>query len=123
MPNYSEHFSTLEMACRHCGKIMIDPSFLRALEELRVRMGFPFIVTSGYRCDVHNDAVGGAKDSSHVYGRAVDIAISGERAAAIVTAARTHGFTGLGIKQHGHYAGRFLHLDTHHRSFTVWSYA
>lgn len=43
------------------------------LDPLREAWGSPIIVTSGYRCQQLNKAVGGAKSSQHVYGQAADI--------------------------------------------------
>lgn len=43
------------------------------LEPVRVRYGKPIIVTSGYRSPSVNRAVGGAKNSEHIYGSAADI--------------------------------------------------
>lgn len=43
------------------------------LDPLREAWGAPIIVTSGYRCARLNKAVGGAKNSAHLYGQAADI--------------------------------------------------
>lgn len=43
------------------------------LDPLREAYGGPIIVTSGYRCPALNKAVGGAKNSQHMTGQAVDI--------------------------------------------------
>jgi uncharacterized protein YcbK (DUF882 family) len=43
------------------------------LEELRGVWGRPLVITSGYRCERHNIAVGGALRSLHRLGRAADI--------------------------------------------------
>ena len=43
------------------------------LDPLREKWGAPIIVTSGYRCEKLNQAVGGAKSSQHVLGQAADI--------------------------------------------------
>lgn len=43
------------------------------LERARVLFDAPFIITSGFREQSHNDAVGGVKDSAHVQGQAVDL--------------------------------------------------
>lgn len=43
------------------------------LEPARRAANVPFIITSGYRCKALNDAVGGAKNSYHLYGMAADI--------------------------------------------------
>ena len=43
------------------------------LDPLRSAMGFPIIISSGFRCPELNEAVGGAKNSYHLQGRAADI--------------------------------------------------
>jgi len=75
----SEHFSSYEFEC-HCGKCELVPppqELLSVLEETRSHFGRPVTIMSGYRCDHHNNAVGGAKRSKHRKGIAADIIISG----------------------------------------------
>ena len=43
------------------------------LDPLRKAWGKPIIVTSGFRVPRLNEAVGGVKNSDHLYGRAADI--------------------------------------------------
>ena len=43
------------------------------LEKIRTTYGKPIIVTSGYRCEALNNAVGGSKTSQHRLGQAADI--------------------------------------------------
>lgn len=43
------------------------------LQRIRDRYGKPIIISSGYRCDKLNRAVGGAKNSDHIFGAASDI--------------------------------------------------
>lgn len=43
------------------------------LEPARVKIGVPVIVTSGYRCEKLNKAVGGVDNSQHLSGQAADI--------------------------------------------------
>ena len=123
MTALSLHFKASEFACRCCGKAEMDAEFIIALERLRVQIAAPFIVTSGYRCLAHNAAVGGAEKSAHTLGKAADIAISGGNASRVVSFAPRLGFTGIGIKQHGSFSGRYIHLDTAHSDFTVWTYS
>jgi uncharacterized protein YcbK (DUF882 family) len=46
------------------------------LEALRVRLGAPITILSGYRSPAHNLAVGGAQHSQHMEGRAADITVA-----------------------------------------------
>lgn len=45
----------------------------KVLDPLREAYGKPIVVTSGYRCEKLNKAVGGAASSQHVKGEAADI--------------------------------------------------
>ncbi len=47
------------------------------LEPLRMKLGSPVVITSGYRCAALNSAVGGSANSHHVQGRAADITAPG----------------------------------------------
>lgn len=48
---------------------------VQKLQVLRNAVGVPLTVNSGFRCNKHNTAVGGAKTSRHIYGTAADIAL------------------------------------------------
>lgn len=48
---------------------------IKALQELRDIIACPIKIVSGYRCEAHNKKVGGAPESYHVKGMAVDIEI------------------------------------------------
>lgn len=45
------------------------------LERIRAQLGVPIVVTSGYRCQLLNKAVGGVTSSDHVTGQAADIVV------------------------------------------------
>ena len=99
------HFSREELKCPCCGECHMDPVFMAKLEALREACGFPFVVNSAFRCDVHNAAVGGGERSAHLEGLAVDIAADGRQAYRLITAAAKFGIWGIGV-------GRgFVHLD------------
>ena len=51
----------------------LDNLVTNVLDRLRSGWGRPIIVTSGYRCKELNVAVGGARNSQHLKGQAVDI--------------------------------------------------
>lgn len=46
---------------------------LQRLNTIREGYGKPIIISSGYRCPELNELVGGAKDSKHLTGLAVDL--------------------------------------------------
>lgn len=47
------------------------------LEPLRASLGVPIVITSGYRSERLNAAVGGSWNSHHIFGRAADIVVPG----------------------------------------------
>lgn len=47
----------------------------RKLETVRSKVGYPLIITSGYRCPEVNKKADGKTNSLHLVGRACDIAI------------------------------------------------
>ena len=71
--------------CKGCGLTQavkqlpygLDENMNALVEEVmdpaRERLGRPIIVNSGFRCPVHNAAVGGVYNSQHVKGEAADI--------------------------------------------------
>ena len=48
-----KYFTMDEMRCTHCGAYAMDDTFMQRLDQLREDMGFPFPVTSAYRCEKH----------------------------------------------------------------------
>ena len=65
--------STKETSCKcGCG-LNVQPDFLVLLNKIRTDYGKPIIVLSGARCPTHNAKIGGAKNSSHIEGLAVDL--------------------------------------------------
>ena len=59
---------------------MINLVYLTAyvLEPLRVAMGEPIKIGSGFRCQALNKAVGGVYNSQHMKGQAADLCIDGD---------------------------------------------
>lgn len=74
----SPHFKRKEFACKcGCGFADVDIRLVEALEKLRTILGNkPILITSGCRCQAHNRKIGGASNSYHVQGKAVDIKAS-----------------------------------------------
>lgn len=79
MGDLTRNLSRHELACRHCGKLIVHPHLPVTFQQVRdfcsLTLGrdVPLIVTSGYRCPVHNRAEGGVEDSTHVKGMAIDM--------------------------------------------------
>ncbi|MBR4077514.1 MAG: peptidoglycan-binding protein [Oscillospiraceae bacterium] len=80
--NTVQYFGRHEFACKcgKCGGYPVEPqeAFVRKLDAFRERVGEPVYINSGIRCPEHNEAVGGAKDSRHLYGDAADIRCDGK---------------------------------------------
>lgn len=107
-----KHFSEEEMKCKcGCGGLP-KHSFMVKLDELREGLGFPLIVSSGFRCPFYNLAVSATGlTGPHTTGLAADIVIFGNRALKLIVAAVVMGMTGIGVKQKGSHSSRFIHLD------------
>jgi zinc D-Ala-D-Ala carboxypeptidase len=104
------YFEIDEFACHHCHQNLIDHVFVDELDELRHRLGFSLVVTSGYRCPEHNAQISKTgRTGPHTTGRAADLRVDRGRAYQLLKMALLLGFTGIGVHQKG--AGRFIHLD------------
>lgn len=66
--------------CGKCGGFPVEPdeNIVRLLDKVREHFGAPAIVSSGVRCQAHNDGLpGSAKNSYHLRGKAVDFCVRG----------------------------------------------
>ena len=78
------HFTIEELCASETAKAnmqqMINLVYLAAyvLEPLRVAMGEPIKIGSGFRCPALNKAVGGVSNSQHLKGQAADLCIDGD---------------------------------------------
>ena len=71
----SQHFKANELECR-CGKCsisIISDDLITRLEVLRRLWGKAVVITSAYRCQAHNEKIGGKAHSWHVSGHAADL--------------------------------------------------
>lgn len=115
-----------EFACR-CGRCPessgnnMEREFLEGIYEMRIDLGFPFVVTSGWRCANHPRESGKASPGTHNQGIAVDIGASGARARAILGSGLERRYGGLGVSQKGARGGRFVHLDDGNKG-RLWTY-
>lgn len=101
----SEHFCSREFACHHCGQCKVNMELVIALEKLRKLVNVPIIITSGYRCPIHNKTVGGVKNSQHLFNNAVDVKIKGYSPMQVTKLAKQCGF--IWIKAYP----TFTHID------------
>ena len=71
-------FKARELRCRDgSDTVMVDEALMLLLQCIREHFGKAVTITSGYRTPAHNAAVGGAKSSQHLLGRAADIRVEG----------------------------------------------
>lgn len=74
-----KHFQYKEFVCKCCGHLSglaqenIEALVQYVLDPVREDYGKPIAVNSGYRCPYHNTEIGGASQSQHLKGEAVDI--------------------------------------------------
>lgn len=112
----SPAFKVREFRCRDgSDAIMIDQTLVVLLQAIREHFGKPVTITSGYRTAAHNTAVGGAKSSQHLLGRAADIQVQDTDPLAVAAYAESlmPGWGGVG--RYPVKAGRtkgWVHVDT-----------
>ena len=127
MSNNWEFFTEKEMRCEGTGGCEMNEEFMSKLIELRKKFNEPMIITSGYRHTAYNMVVGGAPNSPHMKGRAVDVSIMGKEAVRLIRLALDTGMTGIGVAQRGPAMKRFIHFDDLENSHEhprpwIWSY-
>lgn len=127
----SKHLSWLELGCNDGTPYPVEWRDTRAVvladafERIRTAVGMPIRIGSAYRTPDHNKHIGGAKDSQHMQGRALDLyppsGLSIDsfyatiRGVALDPASPIHGL--------GRYP-TFVHIDIRDRvdgGVTVWS--
>lgn len=91
---------------------------IEALQRIRDELGEPMVLTSAYRCPLHDDEVKKSMPGTHNRGVGFDILVPwGNKRMRIIELAIKHGFKGFG------FAESFLHIDmgsSYHRS---WGYS
>lgn len=76
----------------------MHPETMRKLRVARSTAKVPFVINSAFRTAAHNKKVGGAANSPHLRGRAVDIkAMDGRAKYVILTSLLAAGFHRIGI--------------------------
>ena len=102
------------LACHCCGVDLTVTALRIALRDLEAEVG-ELQITSGYRCPKHNRDVGGAADSRHIVGDAIDSMCVPERQEVLISIAKKHGFHGIGRGRN------FVYLDMRSTP-TEWTY-
>lgn len=90
-------------------------------EAARTKLGIPFTITSWIRCEEHNREIGGVSGSSHIKGKAVDIAFSNDHEKyTIIAYLMWAGFRRIGVSD----KESFIHVDIDDEKPTpaVWVY-
>lgn len=67
MGDLSKDFSSWEFRCPcGCGAELISPVLITKLQQSREVLGRPIDVTSGVRCIMYNEKIGGYSNSPHI---------------------------------------------------------
>lgn len=117
----SRYFSAKEQSCSCCNQTKDNTTLMTMLTSARIKAGVPFVITSWYRCERHNHAIGSNSTSSHIDGQAVDIAFKNSvDKFNIVSALIWAGFQRIGIND----KLKFIHADvsTHKISPVLFTY-
>ena len=108
-----QYFSREEFRCPcpRCGGFPVEPkeALVRLADQVREHFGEPATVSSGVRCQAHNDELpGSVPNSYHVKGQAVDFSVRGKSAAQVLAFVRT-------LPVHYAYAidNSFVHMDVY----------
>ncbi|MCK5613955.1 peptidase M15 [Candidatus Pacearchaeota archaeon] len=101
------------------GEVWINKDLVLKVDLARDRAAIPFIVNSACRNPEHNRRVGGANDSSHLKGYALDLkVINSQDRFKVVSALIEVGLIRLGV------SGKFIHVDNdpYKIGFVLWTY-
>lgn len=116
-----DYFPERPWACRcGCGLDNVSPELVRRVNMARHLSGVPFAIMSCCRCRERNIAVGGAENSAHLRGEAVDIRTTNARHRYhVIAGAIGAGFRRIGI------SNAFVHLDISEKNLAspvIWLY-
>ena len=120
----SDHFLVSEFDCKcpQCTITLILPELIAKLEDIRVVIGIPLKINSGYRCEHYQEELRlqgfeTAKGiSTHSLGAAADISANGYTGAQLEAVASKAGFKSIGVGK------SFVHVDLRDKE-RRWSYA
>ena len=113
------NFSADEFDCKHCGMNNMEALFLWKLQQARTEARTRFDITSGYRCEKHEEEIGKKSKGEHVYGQAADILVTSSHIRfKILKAAFDAGFMRIGI------GPNYIHLGNKHNfpQCVCWTY-
>ena len=105
----AENFNLTEFECTHPSHrhVKVHEELVNKLQELRNQLGRAIIINSAFRCPERNRQVGGAENSQHLHGTAVDFLLRNHfyDIEEIGSMAINIGFTGIG------YYNTHIHVD------------
>lgn len=112
----SKNFNSYEFRCGlgspcSCSTILIDDKLVEYLQKIRDHFGKSITITSAYRCPSYNKRIGGATQSYHSRGMAVDIVVGDESPREVAKYAESIGIKGIGLYETSK-DGYFVHIDT-----------
>ncbi len=109
----TENFQVWEFACKDGSqKILIETELVEILQKVRDKFGIVDI-SSAYRTQSHNASIGGAPNSYHLYGRAVDFRCRNYKAKDVLLYLEDLGVKGLEMIDENH-----IHIDN--RTIIKW---
>lgn len=114
-PAVVHYFDPLtDVALRDPQGVKMHTQLMIWLDALRGALGTPFVVTSGFRPPEKNAAVGGASDSAHLDGEAVDGFAETVALTELASVALTYPFRGVGL--YPYTSPPTIHLDVRERT-------
>jgi uncharacterized protein YcbK (DUF882 family) len=115
----SEHFKSVELRCRHCGREGVLRELFDVMEALRAKAG-PLKVNSAYRCPQHPVEARKPKPGFHARGIAADLVPLAMPLRTFYEVVRAEPrIKGIGVD---HVAG-YIHIDVREASGPVlWVY-
>lgn len=115
MGDLSKNLNRDEFRCNcGCGGDTVDSELVDVLQDVRDHFGKMVVINSGFRCEAHNKAIGGALNSTHLQGRGADFVVAGVTCDDVYAYLLWKYPLQYGIKNYG----RWIHLDT--RSNAKW---
>ena len=97
--------------CPRCGGFPVEPdeTLVRLADQVREHFGAPVIVSSGVRCQAHNDELpGSVKNSYHLSGKAMDFCVHGVPGAKLLAYVKTLPGVNYAYQING---SDFVHMD------------
>ena len=114
-----KYFSKAKFRCRETQENNVSEDLILALDTLRECVGFPLIVTSGFRSVNHSAEINKPNGpGTHARGIAADLKVTNgfERMNIVHEALKMGVFTGIGVHKN------FIHLDMRDSTPVMWSY-